>query len=159
MKANFKIETKEAVFQGGTVGGQWGWTLIETEGLGTPPEGPSISPPPGINPPPTEPVDPVTTPVEPTKPTKPTKPDDEASILPMGITAVDAGGEPIVWQTQEAFASIDVDPEVTYKISVVRLDADSNPLGAPVSSVFTTEAEPADVVIQVASVLTVEVLA
>ena len=168
MKAIFKTETKEGVFPGGTVGGQWGWSLIETDGLGTP-EIPGINPPPGVKPPivtdpvPEQPEVPGTKPPQkPTKPDKPVttpvEPEDGASIQPV-VTAVDAEGERVVWQSTEAFTSIEVDAEVTYKVSVVRLDADSNPLGAPVSAIFTTEANPEEVVIQIAGTLTVEVVA
>lgn len=169
MKANFKIDTKEAVFAGGTIGGQWGWTLEETEELGKPPvEGPGINPPPGVEPPvqlPVEPTDPTKPPQKPTKPTPeepvttPVEPEDGASIQPVGITAVDANGEPVVWQSQDSFSSIDVEPETTYQVSAVRLDVDGKPLGGIVRAIFTTEEEPEDVVIQVAGSISVEVVA
>ena len=102
-QANFSIATKEAVFDAGTVGGQWAWALEETESLPGP-----------------------------------------------------AAAEAVTWLTDESFTSAEVQPGTTYKVSGSRVDVNKNQLGEAVSALFTTEEVPEQVIIDVASTISVE---
>lgn len=103
MQANFLIATQEAVFEAGTVGGDWAWSLSETDTL----------------------------------PGRTTK-------------------EAVVWTTVEPFTSREVEPGTTYRVTGVRIDPEKAQLGPSVSSVFTTEEVPPEVVINVAASMNVE---
>ena len=64
----------------------------------------------------------------------------------------------IEWLSPGTSTSQNVEPETTYKISVVRVDPNKDPLGPVQSASFTTEAAPVDVVIDVASSIIVDVV-
>jgi len=74
------------------------------------------------------------------------------------LTSTDASvGGPVheEWITSSPFSEKEVEAERSYKISTQRMDADKGPLGPIASSSFTTEANPSEVYLQVASAIIV----
>ena len=61
------------------------------------------------------------------------------------------------WATAGTSASAEVVAETSYKISAQRTDADKAPLGPVVSASFTTEENPVEVIIDVASAIAVSI--
>jgi len=61
------------------------------------------------------------------------------------------------WATTDTYASADVEAEVSYKISVQRMDADKAPLGPVTSAGFTTESVPQEVIVDVSASIAIAI--
>jgi len=64
--------------------------------------------------------------------------------------------EEVTWSTVDPFTSVVVDTGRTYKVSGARFNKAGQMLGVSVSASFTTEDEPADIMIDVADTISVE---
>jgi hypothetical protein len=88
----------------------------------------------------------------------------EQAKFPAGTVGGDwhwvlSDGEVIVkdWSTEAPFAEAEVVADTEYKISAQRMDPDKAPLGPVVSTSFSTDKDPEDVFIDVASSISVAI--
>jgi len=69
-----------------------------------------------------------------------------------------SAAESVEWLSDEPFTSVTVEPETTYKVSGVRVDPNKEALGQVVSTSFTTETNPVEVLIDTANSISVELV-